>query len=60
MDTFLLCCETLPSVVLGLLGNTTHLNILTAVKLGDWHASVLAAEHQYALSAAKLDQLEYF
>jgi hypothetical protein len=57
---FLRCCETLPSVVLGLLGNTTLLNILTAVKLDDWHALLPAAEHQYAFSATKRDQLEYF
>ena len=35
---FLLCCETLLAAILGMLGNTTHLNILTSVKLEDWHA----------------------
>jgi len=32
---FLLCSENLPAVTLGMLGNTTHLNILTSVKLED-------------------------
>lgn len=35
---FLLCCEILPAVILGMLGNTTHLNILISVKLEDWYA----------------------